>query len=113
MKSTKTFLIALLSVATILSSCKKEDKEEKVELDANVAQFNTDANNYKAESDQVDNDINNSLSEIPAFGRMSSSSGAALLSSPLCGVVIDSSQIASKILFYNFDGVTPCLFKAD
>lgn len=108
MKSTKTFLIALLSVATILSSCKKEDKEEKVELDANVAQFNTDANNYKAESDQVDNDINNSLSEIPAFGRMSSSSGAALLSSPLCGVVIDSSQIASKILFYNFDGVTPC-----
>ncbi|MBK8587482.1 MAG: hypothetical protein IPN88_19620 [Bacteroidetes bacterium] len=78
MKSTKTFLIALLSVATILSGCKKEEKEEKAELDANVAQFNTDANNYKAESDQVDNDINNSLSEIPAFGRMSSSSGAAL-----------------------------------
>jgi hypothetical protein len=26
----------------------------------------------------------------------------------MCGVTIDSSQIANKILFYNFDGVTPC-----
>ena len=70
MKTTKTFLLIAVLATTFLSGCKKEDKEEKAELDANVAQFNTDANNYKAESDQVDNDINNSLSEIPAFGRM-------------------------------------------
>lgn len=51
----------------------------------------------------MDNDINNALSEIPTFGR-----GTNTLSSPLCGVTIDSSQIAQKILFFNFDGVTPC-----
>ena len=106
MKTEKNLLAAIFCMLIIFSSCKKDDKEDQAKLDANISQFNSDANNYKAESDQVDNDINNSLSEIPAFGRMSSS--ASVLSSPLCGVVIDSSQIANKILFYNFDGVTPC-----
>ena len=90
----------------ILNACKKNEEEDKVQLDANVSQFNTDANNYKSESDQADNDINNSLSSIPAFGRVAQ--GTEILSSPLCGVIIDSSQIANKILFYNFDGQTPC-----
>ena len=54
----------------ILNACKKNEEEDKVQLDANVSQFNTDANNYKSESDQADNDINNSLSSIPAFGRV-------------------------------------------
>ena len=110
MKTGKIILISAFSALAIFSGCKKdEDKVEDAKLDANVSQFNSDANNYKAESDQVDNDINNSLSEIPAFGRMSSSStSSTILSSPLCGVIIDSSQIANKILFYNFDGVTPC-----
>lgn len=92
----------------MLSACKKnnDSETEQAQLDAKVSQFNSDANNYKSESDQADNDINSSLSDIPAFGRVAQ--GAAVLSSPLCGVVIDSSQIANKILFYNFDGVTPC-----
>src|SRR5207245_1590336 len=30
------------------------------------------------------------------------------LSSPLCGVTIDAHDSASHILYYNFDGVTPC-----
>ncbi len=106
MKNT-ILLIAVLSIFVSLSSCKKdEDKDTTATLDGNVSQFNSDANYYKSESDQADNDINNSLSEIPAFGRLSS--GTAVLASPLCGVTIDSSQIANKILFYNFDGVTPC-----
>lgn len=103
----KVSLMLVTAVLLVVSACKKEDKsEDKAQLDAKVSQFNSDANNYKSESDQADNDINNSLSSIPAFGRVAE--GAAILSSPLCGVTIDSSQIANKILFYNFDGQTPC-----
>lgn len=106
MKAGKIILITAIALTAVVFGCKKDSKTDKAELDSNVAQFNTDANNYKSESDQADNDINNSLSEIPAFGRLSHS--ASILSSPLCGVTIDSSQIANKILFYNFDGITPC-----
>lgn len=108
----KTRLIALIMTAAtgllLMQACKKDDSSssDKPQLDAKVTQFNSDANNYKAESDQADNDINNSLSSIPAFGRVAQPN--VVLSSPLCGVTIDSSQIASKILFFNFDGVTPC-----
>lgn len=106
-KKVKVSLMLVTAVLLVVSACKKEDKsEDKAQLDAKVSQFNSDANNYKSESDQADNDINNSLSSIPAFGRVAE--GAAILSSPLCGVTIDSSQIANKILFYNFDGQTPC-----
>jgi hypothetical protein len=51
----------------------------------------------------VDNDINSSINNTSIGGRTSAS-----YSSELCGVTIDSSQIANKILFYNFDGSTPC-----
>jgi hypothetical protein len=109
MKTIRPLLTILFSTLILLTACKKDkttDHADNPQLDANVNQFNSDANYYKSESDQADNDINNSLSEIPAFGRLSG--GASILSSPLCGVTIDSSQIASKILFYNFDGITPC-----
>jgi hypothetical protein len=109
MKPFRLLVITLLSVLAFTTACKKDKttpNDPAPELDGNVAQFNSDANYYKSESDQADNDINSSLSEIPAFGRLTS--GAAVLTSPLCGVTIDSSQIANKILFYNFDGVTPC-----
>lgn len=90
--------------ATLFTSCKKENAASK--LDPEVEQFNADANNYKSEFDQADNDINNSLSDIPAFGK--TGTGNSILSSPLCGVTIDSSQLNQKILFFNFDGITPC-----
>ncbi|REJ84291.1 MAG: hypothetical protein DWQ44_06550 [Bacteroidetes bacterium] len=101
----KIILAILFFAATVFISCKKE-KEEPQKLDEQTSQFNSDANFYKSESDQADNDINNSLSEIPAFGKVRSE--ASILSSPLCGVTIDSSEISQKILYYNFDGTTPC-----
>ncbi len=91
---------ALLGVS--LSSCKKDEKED-AKLNEEFKQFNDDSNFYKGESDQADNDINNAIRDIPAFGK-----GVYIQSSPLCGVTIDSTQIAQKILFFNFDGVTPC-----
>ena len=82
-------------------SCVKE--EDKAKLDSQTEQFNDDAGKFKEESDQADSDINNSINDNGSFGR-----SAGVMSSPLCGVSIDSSQLAQKILVYNFDGVTPC-----
>src|SRR5574338_529887 len=92
---------AAMLLAVTFTACKKDEKDE--ELDARFKQFNEDNSFVKGEVDQADNDINTSLSDIPAFGKV-----AGVQSSPLCGATIDSSQIAQKILFFNFDGVTPC-----
>jgi hypothetical protein len=99
-----TVLISLSLILGTISSCKKKDKEEaEPELDSQTKQFNDDANNYKSESDEVSDDINNFIKDVPAVGRVS---GTA--SSPMCGVTVDSSQLAQKILIFNFDGITPC-----
>lgn len=88
----------------LFSSCIKN--KNNAQLDAAIEQHNKDANEYKGQLDQADNDINNALSDIPAFGKKES--GAEVFSSPLCGCTIDSSDIANKILYFNFDGVQPC-----
>ncbi len=100
MKKQIILMVSITILSTGFYACKKEDQQT---LDAKTKQFNDDSNNFKAESDQADNDVNNTINEIPAFGR-----GAVVVSSPLCGVTIDSSQLAQKILFFNFDGITPC-----
>ena len=104
MKNTKSILLlAIFSIAgaTLLSSCFKN--RNNAQLDANIEQHNKDANEYKGQLDQTDNDINNALSDIPAFGK--NESGLEIFSSPLCGCTIDSTDIANKILYFNFDGL--------
>src|ERR1035437_6194108 len=97
-------IVAGLSVLVFVVSCKKKTTNPaNLTLDAQVQQHNTDANTYRGESDQADNDINNGIGNTSLNGRI-----AGVQSSPLCGVTIDSSQIASKILTFNFDGVTSC-----
>src|SRR5688500_12144093 len=105
MKKFSTVLLLALSFSLAMVSCKKEEDEpEDAKLDGETQQFNEDANTYKGESDQADNDINNALEDVPGFGKM-----AGTLSSPLCGVLVDdSTQISSKIVFFHFDGITPC-----
>lgn len=94
-----------MAVSAFISSCKKDDDDNEPTpvLDSQAKQFNDDSNNYKTESDQADDDINNSIKDIPGFGKFTGPQ-----SSPICGCTIDSSQMAQKILFFNFDGVTPC-----
>lgn len=75
-------------------------------LDAQIEQFNNDSNTYKAELDQADNDINDALADIDGFGKTSYHN--EVFSSPLCGVTIDCTEINQGILYFNFDGVTPC-----
>lgn len=78
-------------------------------LDDNIQQFNEDSNRYKSELDQTDSDINNALSDMPGFGKTAGSEEAfAVFSSPLCGVTIDSSELANNVVTFNFDGTTPC-----
>ncbi|MEI7802636.1 MAG: hypothetical protein WCI97_08335 [Bacteroidota bacterium] len=100
-KNFASLLLLCLFTSGIFSSCIKDKKNDK--LDPQVEQFNTDANDYKAESDRADQDINGALGDIPSFGKAEET-----YSSPMCGVTIDSTQIAQHILFFNFDGVTPC-----
>ncbi|MFT4982345.1 MAG: outer membrane murein-binding lipoprotein Lpp [Bacteroidia bacterium] len=75
-------------------------------LDAQIEQFSLDSNTYKAELDQVDNDINNALADIDGFNKTDYHD--EVFSSPLCGVTIDCTDVSQGILYFNFDGVTPC-----
>ncbi|MCY7361270.1 MAG: hypothetical protein LH629_04260, partial [Ignavibacteria bacterium] len=92
-------MIALLFVA-----CKKKDKNNTATLDAKTQQFHTDNNNIKSENDQANDDINNTLSNIPSMGGRVEET----LSSPMCGCTLDTSDLANKIVYFNFDSVTPC-----
>ncbi|MEY3344053.1 MAG: hypothetical protein RL090_1737 [Bacteroidota bacterium] len=101
MKKTLLSLIAVSLMA--FSSCRKSD-DLPTDLDGNFIQHNADRSFQQDESDQADADINDALKDIPGFGKTAGVSSTG----PLCGVTIDSSQLAQKILFFNFDGVTPC-----
>lgn len=74
-------------------------------LNPDMKKFNQDSNDLKLELDQVDQDINEHLSE---FGSGKNETGVSISSSPLCGATIDSTDYAQNILYINFDGVTPC-----
>ncbi len=99
----KSGLMLLLIAA--LAGCKKDENDD-AKLDSNVEQFNDDASLYNAESDQIQNDLNVIVQDETEFGRVGKSAG---ITSDLCGITIDKSQIAQKTLLFIFDGVTPCL----
>lgn len=102
MKTLKViFGLCCLSIFFFFSNCKSKSKE--LQLDEKIKQFNDDAGSYKAELDQADNDIN-SVFDNTSLGKK----GGGWQGSPLCGVTIDTTQIKSKTITLNFDGVTPC-----
>jgi outer membrane murein-binding lipoprotein Lpp len=93
---------AVFVAATVMVGCGAFKKL----LDAKIQQFNEDSNTYKAELDQADNDINDALADIDGFGKTNYHD--EVFSSPLCGVTIDCTDASQGILYFNFDGVTPC-----
>ena len=97
----KITLVAVTSVG-IMTGCGLLKKV----LDAQIEQHNTDSNTYKAELDQADNDINDALADIDGFGKTGYHD--EVFSSPLCGVTIDCTDVSQGILYFNFDGTTPC-----
>lgn len=102
--TTQHILLSAAGLGLLLNftACVKKNSE----LDAAISQHNQDANTYKAELDQTDSDINNVLRGNSGFNKLDETAGA--LSSPLCGCTIDSTDMAQKILYFNFDGQTPC-----
>ena len=106
-KSLFALLTAGILTLSLIYSCKKEEEDQPAatlpQLDSKVKQHNDDSNDYNSESDQADDDINNAVKDIPAFGKF-----AGIQSSPLCGCTIDSTDLSLKILYFNFDGITPC-----
>jgi hypothetical protein len=97
-------IVAGLSVLAFVVSCKKNTTANPT-LDAQVQQHNTDANNYRSESDDADQGINGNISGSTRLGgRMS-----GIQSDWLCGATIDTSQaLTTKTITFNFDGTTSC-----
>ncbi len=105
----KNKIIALMLAGCIglMYSCKKKETDTTASLDDQTKTFNDDGNRYKGESDQSNDDANSAIDAVPSFGRgvhMPSN----LLSSPLCGVTIDSSMASQHILTLMFDSTTYC-----
>ena len=94
--------VATLGLALSFSSCKRV----KELLDPNIEQHNEDSNDLKTEMDQIDDDINNVINDMPGFGKTDET--GQTFSSAMCGASIDTSEIDQNILYFNFDGTTPC-----
>jgi hypothetical protein len=106
MKNSNLAVIVLTTIV-LFSSCRKKEMPELPQnpnQDSEFVQNNADNRFQRDEADQADNDINEALKDIPGFGKTT----GVMSISPMCGVTIDSSLIGQKILFFNFDGVTPC-----
>lgn len=96
----KSMLIGSAFLVLFISCGKLKDL-----LNPQMKQFNEDSNELKGHLDQTDRDINDALSDI-GFGK--NETGLSVSSSALCGCLIDTSAISQNILYFNFDGVTPC-----
>lgn len=94
--------IAGLGLALSFSSCKRV----KELLDPNIEQHNEDSNDLKTEMDQIDDDINDVINDMPGFGKTDETD--QVFSSAMCGATVDTSEIDQNILYFNFDGTTPC-----
>src|ERR1051326_5640928 len=96
-------LFCVLTAGVVFFACKKKDTTppQQPALDQNFQQFNDDESRYKEESDNANTDINNAIKDM-SMGKNDQYEGVQVLP---CGATIDSSQVAQKILFFNFDGV--------
>ncbi|MBP6515849.1 MAG: hypothetical protein KA242_02285, partial [Chitinophagales bacterium] len=66
----KFFFVWTICVGLIVSSCKKADNDTvNRTADPNAKQHNEDVSNTKSESDNLNTDVNNALSNISGFGK--------------------------------------------
>ena len=102
----KTHLLKIMLVVAVSSAIMAGCGAFNKLLNPNIQKFNEDYNTYKSELESLDSDLDNALKDIEGFGKTDQTSG--IVSSPLCGVTIDCTQVQQGILVFNFDGVTPC-----
>jgi hypothetical protein len=108
MKNIVATKMALLALAGILlfDSCgkKKEEEEEKKQAEAvqetNNKAHSADQSQVQTETDHAFDDANTVFS--------GSSMGKSVTAIAFCGGTADTTSIASKIVYLNYDGTTPC-----
>ena len=96
-------ILAVLS-ALFFASCKKAESGFTT-ADPNAKQHNEDVSDTKSESDNVNSDVNNALTNMSAFGK-----NQQIQAISICGATIDSSQQNATIpaITITFDGTTVC-----
>lgn len=105
-KSIKFLSLLFLSGAIILSSCKKK-KEEEEQLKKDEATLQTENENQSKDQSQVQTETKNAFDDAnSAFSGTSAGKSTNAIS--ICGATVDTSSIASKIIFINYDSTTTC-----
>lgn len=116
MKNKLLLSLLIVSAFTLIfvSSCKKSDDTSSgggstsTPMTTTQAQTHSDdANFYKSESDQSNDDVTNDLGNHGLLAPKGSG-GDKMQGGVPCGATVDASQILNKILIYNFDGTTNC-----
>lgn len=104
-----TLFIATIASMMLIYSCKKKEDSSTTNttLDASSAKFNDDANFYKGENDQLNDDVNQDLGNHPGM-RLGEGGNRFQSFNPPCGSTVDTTFIAQKKLIYTFDGTTNC-----
>lgn len=103
MKARNIHLLVLAVSILIVTSCTKA--KNNAIADPNAKQHNEDVSNTKSESDNINSDVNNALTNISGFGK-----NGSLEALSICGASIDSSQKNAAIpsITITFDGTTVC-----
>ena len=99
--------VLLIAFVLMVSSChKKEESPEPVTPDSQSLTQVEDNNDLKIEGDQTNSDVNDAIGNFTSLigGRIAVTNARKTI----CGCSIDSTQLGSKVLVLNFDGVTPC-----
>ncbi len=100
------FLIAIIFICNTLffTACKKTDTTEDLgpQVDPKQKQFSMDANRYKYVLLESDLEIIRTIGKLNAFG--TTMPVDSFKYHKIYGATIDSSQLAQKILLFNFDG---------
>lgn len=107
MKPTKIIFALAIGAGIVAAGCVKP-KNNITNIDPNVKTHNQDINNTKSEADNLNNEINSTLSNLSGFGK-----NGELQAYSVCGAAIDSSQqnAATPTVIFTFDGTTNCYGK--
>jgi hypothetical protein len=100
--------LAILPAALIFTACKKKDDpiKEPVAVVTPDGQSGTDNRETQSENDAATNDINDVISNSRLSGRSSSSAGAAGVTGNICGLTVDSVNIATGQITFSYTGIT-------
>ena len=102
----KLIMLCMAAVVAFTGACKKKESDDAT-LDEQTKTFYDDGNRYKGESDQSNTEANTAIDQVSSFGR-GIKMPSTILTSPICGLTIDSSQASQHILTLVYDSTTYC-----